>query len=492
MGKKFELDWYNFEQHCQNGILTIPDGVNHILESTGIEKNEVNKVIIPSSVKIIGESAFCNFEKLATIEGAENVEEICDAAFCNCSELSQIKLSSSLVKIGEEAFSYTGLTEIEVPDSVISIGESAFSCCDNLKIVKLSKSLTEIKDRTFFKSGLTEIEVPDSVTSIGKSAFDSCNNLEKIKLSETLVEIGEEAFDHCGFSEILIPDSVVKIGENAFSYNDNLKKVTIGKSAKYSYKDNRYNSFSNCENINELIQRSEIAEYTGATHIQNVTICDTVKELGQWAFCNCDFEAIDIPDSVTKIGYGAFVECEQLKEINISDSVTEICQGAFARTSLREIIFPKELRKLKPLGDGFPKLRKLDFSKVHNLKVLPEKFLYQDSIPKLKELVVPIGVNTIEELALSSDSLKSVFLPPTTCTIEELYCKNLKIYCFSPELDELEPLIEGMKTGDEPNILYVLPKYLDDYKNQQIAEEISEEFLKIDVIPEEYQFYYEI
>ena len=44
-----------------------------------------------------------------------------------------------------------------------------------------------------------------------------------------------------------------------------------------------------------------------------------------------DVERFSVPDVVTKIGRGAFWECESLREVRISDSVTEIEGGAFYR-----------------------------------------------------------------------------------------------------------------------------------------------------------------
>ena len=44
-----------------------------------------------------------------------------------------------------------------------------------------------------------------------------------------------------------------------------------------------------------------------------------------------DVERFSLPESVTKIGRGAFWECESLREVRISDSVTEIEGGAFYR-----------------------------------------------------------------------------------------------------------------------------------------------------------------
>lgn len=304
------------------------------------------------------------------------------------------------------------------------------------------------------------------------------------------MEIGADAFTEYNFDQLVIPDSVVTIGEYAFGWGDHLHNATIGKSAKNYFNESRP-IFAGCGKLTELTVRSEVAEYTGAKSLTKITICDTVKELGQWAFAECpNIEEAVVPDSVTKIGYGAFLKDENLKTIELSDNITEIGKVAFDGTRLKEIVFPKELSKIGRLGDMY-KLRKLDFSKVTRLRVIPENFL--GDCPKVKELVIPIGVTTIEE-NIGGDNLNDLFLPPTIEEVEELGQMDLNIYCFAPEIDELESLT-GAKDEDNnifhPNHLFVLPQYLDAYRGQQVAEGISEDLLIIDVIPEEFRYYYE-
>ena len=80
----------------------------------------INSYVIPSSVTIIG-----------------------DSAFSCCGSLSEIVIPSSVTIIGDSAFSCCGsLSEIVIPSSVTSIGNSAFYGCnfpDNLKQELISR-----------------------------------------------------------------------------------------------------------------------------------------------------------------------------------------------------------------------------------------------------------------------------------------------------------------------------------------------------------------
>ena len=354
-----------------------------------------------------------------------------------------------------------------------------------------------IKERQFDEDvDLVEVVLPSSLLKIEDFAFSGCSNLVKIDFSQclNLQFIGDSAFYGCALKEIVIPDSVEVIGCNAIEYNEMLESATIGESAKnYFYKNN----FSSCRtilshnpNLKELTFKSKVAEYTGAKSLTNVIFSDTVKELGQWAVAECsNLEKVVIPGSVVKIGYGAFAGCKKLSSLELSDNISVIEDDAFALTNINVISFPKGLRKLGRLGDGFEKLRKIDFSKVTQLEVIPENFI-GDNTPKLKELALPMGIQKIEE-RIGGENLNKLFLPPTIQEVEDLHQSNLEIYCFAPRIEELGLMIESLDDPEDACRLYVLPQYLDLYKAQREAEDISEDLLIIDVIPEEYRYYYD-
>lgn len=66
-------------------------------------------------------------------------------------------------------------------------------------------------------------------------------------------------------------------------------------------------------------------------------------------------ESIDIPNSVTKIGSGAFYGCSSLESIDIPNSVTEIGYGAFSGCcALKNIIIRcKNIENVAVAQDAF-------------------------------------------------------------------------------------------------------------------------------------------
>jgi hypothetical protein len=83
-------------------------------------------MILPSTLKTMGKSAFENSLFLNEIIIPSSLTMIPDRAFAN-SASKKITLHNSLTHIGEMAFEGNQLTAVTIPNSVISIGSRAFA-----------------------------------------------------------------------------------------------------------------------------------------------------------------------------------------------------------------------------------------------------------------------------------------------------------------------------------------------------------------------------
>ena len=321
----------------RNGVTSISYGA--FMGCTGL-----TSVTIPDSVTSIGDSAFFDCTGLTSITIPDSVTSIGSQAFHGCTGLTSITIPDSVTWIyGGTFYGCTGLTSVTIPDSVTSIGNGAFDSCTRLTSITIPDSVTSIGDSAFHGcTGLTSITIPDSVTWIGDSAFHGCAGLTSVTIPDSVTIIGRHAFEGCtGLTSITIPDSVTRIGESAFDGCTGLASITVsGGNKKFDSRNNcngiietaTNTLISGCKNtdIPDSVTRIGGGAFRGCTGLASITIPDSVTSIGASAFWDCTgLTSITIPDSVTSIGYWAFYGCTGLTSITIPDSVTSIGNGVF-------------------------------------------------------------------------------------------------------------------------------------------------------------------
>ena len=97
--------------------------------------------------------------------------------------ITSVVIPSTVKSIGESAFENNQLTEVTIPSSVTSIGSYAFHS-NKLTSITLLDGVVSIGGNAFENNQLTEVTIPSSVTSIERGAFykdsSSNSNLSKI------------------------------------------------------------------------------------------------------------------------------------------------------------------------------------------------------------------------------------------------------------------------------------------------------------------------
>lgn len=211
--------------------------------------------------------------------------------------------------------------------NVTSIGDFAFSQCKSLASVTLPSTLNTIGYYAFRSSSLITMTIPEGVTIIKEYAFGECSSLKQVILPNTLNTIESKAFRYCtALTSITIPSSVTSIGDNAFEYCGSINAVYISDIVAWCNID--FGWASNPLSGNPDEKTTDL--YLNNQKVTDLVIPESVTEIKNFTFFNCNLNSIVIPNSVTSIGSNAFKHCS-LRTITIPSSVKTIGQEAFRR-----------------------------------------------------------------------------------------------------------------------------------------------------------------
>lgn len=254
----------------------------------------------------------------------EGTKEICDYAFEDSVYLEKVIIPVSMEVLGDSAFyASEELTAVSfLGENVTEIVSCAFEDCYQLKDVAIPYGVTEIKYATFYDTAIEYMDIPASVKAIDDYAFAYCYDLKEIVFRNGLESIGEYAFYSCGqLSKVEIPATVVTIEKYAFrTYG--LEEIVVDENNEYFSNDDTGTLFNK--------EKTVLVQYPIGNERKIFTIPDTVLRIKDGAFTDCNnLREVIVPEGVTNIGASAFEACYSLSDITIPKTVTGIGYKAF-------------------------------------------------------------------------------------------------------------------------------------------------------------------
>ena len=303
------------EYHDGKKVIAInagrPEGTGNLTAFYGMQN--ITSVTIPASVVTIGKSAFDSCFNLSevTLSGDSGLTTIEESAFSYCYALERVNLPSSIKVIGEKAFyNCRALVDINIPfseqpsaDNIIDIGGQAFfntgfyndssHWTDNA--LYISNHLIKVNPARFSQDGESAFTVKPGTVTIGANAFEGCEYLVTLELPSTLKEVGVDAFLNCV----------------------SLHEVTF---------DGKFADWLSMQFENDYA--SPMA-YANVLHIQgaegHVVIPENVTSIPAGTFKGSAITGVTIPESVISIGEEAFENCKNLNTITL----TGVCKIAY-------------------------------------------------------------------------------------------------------------------------------------------------------------------
>lgn len=226
---------------------------NNTVSIHGIDENTLVKLIIPEEIEglpvtRIASEAFYNIDNIIEVVLPSTIKEIGERAFNNCKKLEKINLPSGLERIESYAFGATACTAIWIPATVIYYGYGIFP--SNLTYVEIEEgatifpplSGTNIKDITIpssikvipsyaFPQNITEVVLPEGLERIEEWAFDECNKITSIKLPSTIKFLGSSCFYGVPITQLELPEGIEELESGCFS-GTKIEELYIPKSVK--------------------------------------------------------------------------------------------------------------------------------------------------------------------------------------------------------------------------------------------------------------------
>ena len=333
-----------------------------------------------SGVVSVGTSAFEGCTSLTSVQ-LPNAASIGDGAFRACDALAEVTFPTVSTAIGADAFrDCPALTEARITAYSLTLGQSAFYN-SGLQWISITGKITAIEPWTFSGCPLRVMCIPDGVTSIGYRAFYNCKELCSIYIPDSVKSIDNYAFTMEGSRYGRLR---VFYGNDRYNWNTLTADHTSGRlknaSVTYGYgrlSTNDINGTGSCGPYEmgkyDKVQWTYTADgtltirgsgpmndfrwmsgssgsewytrpwtvYMPAVH--SVVIEEGVTSVGSCAFCedSGQLATVQLPESLTAIGQGAFGTCTALRSVSIPKNVTTIGHSAFSDcTSLTSIAIP--------------------------------------------------------------------------------------------------------------------------------------------------------
>lgn len=287
------------------------------------------------------------------------VQVIDTRAAVNCDDLREIRLEG-VEKVEKGAFQRcSNLERVVVGPTVKEIRQGAFDRCENLREVDTSANpdlswltvnyLCGSSDQTE-QAGDWTYEVLSAggvvLTGSRKDEYTTLAIPETLA-GQPVIELAEDAFIDKLFQKVTLPKTVEKLGDGCL-YSPVLRQAELYGEATPDVTGPFSCEIGCCklQKVTILPGTRRIADclFEDLFGLREVSLPDTLEEIGDQAFCGCgNLKTINFPEGLKSIGDSAFWDCDSLEEITLPATLESIGSDAFGDCGeLRRVYLPRD------------------------------------------------------------------------------------------------------------------------------------------------------
>lgn len=306
------------------------------------ERSLNENLVIPEGIREIGRYAFC-YTGIESVSLPESIEYVGDSAFFS-DDLTEIVIHAG-VTYEENVFAFnSSLKKVTIEEGVTVLPAYMFSNCTSLESIVLPSTLEKIGEYAFNYSGLKNVRIPDGVTEIGFGAFAYCKDLKTVFVPASVTHVDGYLFAFDDDALVLFEAPFEPSGwDNEYNKWDE----DFDGRAAWGCDSDAYDGYAD--------EEKDSLPFIYFTHDK-----DGRCSFYQYWHKNVSPETITVPEksvfgeTVTAVDYEAFFG-ESLKKITLPDTIEVVHSWTFYKcTSLTDIVFPSSVKVVEPwIADGF-------------------------------------------------------------------------------------------------------------------------------------------
>ena len=340
--------------------LTIPEGVTKI-GNNAFAGNNIKDIIIPSTVKEIGDFAFSTKNYLkeeCTLTLSEGLEKIGKRAFRN-KVIAEVELPSTVKSLSDKVFEKEYSDDTQAVKTKVYVNKKQYSDKQNFPasdyheyVLKIDKNDTEWDAYDFTYGKISQKLYPahntedatiiegtgiTGLSAYGEAKLELNKNVvipKKDTDGKTIIGIGEKAFQKKGIESVIFPEGVMTdyhgndaaegvtkrgnfiIQSSAFAGNE-LTSVNLPEGVIYvgnnAFKGNKLGAVSMSHTIWQVASQAFAANQI--TTVDFPKTCDFKLNLDNMSFAQNKIRAVRLPDRTEKVTNSVFFQCTGMEPV---------------------------------------------------------------------------------------------------------------------------------------------------------------------------------